>query len=340
MDVSVVVPTYNRREMVLQTIHSLVEQTYPADRFEVIIADDGSTDGTGEAIAALNTPFRLRYLWQPNKGRCAARNMGIQSAEGNILLFLDGDMVAESHLVEEHVSSHDRYHDVLVRGDIRLLPQLKETKVFARIGLAELEERGRQQDEEGFLPFTLTLTGNLSVKAQHLVALGLMDENFDRGYAWDDIDWGYRAHKLGLRVLFNPLAVSYHNDYAAIDLQAHCRRMYMAARTAVTSLFCKYPELEGSISMFADKAPIDWRRDRPGIILRKVCRQMASCKPSMILLQWATHLLETYWPSPFLLRPFYRWVVGGYIYWGYRDGLAEYLEERSSIQCRVLRTWK
>jgi len=324
MDVSVIVPTYNRREMVVQTVRSLMGQTYPAARFEVVVADDGSSDGTQEAIAALNPPFRLRYVWQPNKGRCAARNLGIQNAEGGLLLFLDGDMVADSHLVEEHVKSHNSYQDVLVRGDIRLLPALKEATLFARIALCESEEKSKQAiDGDGFLPFTQTFTGNLSIKACHLVSLGPMDERFDHGYAWDDIDWGYRANCLGLKLLFNPRAVSYHNDYAATDLGAHCRRMRLAARTAVTNLFSKYPELEGTLPMFVDKAPVDWRVDAPRLIVRKIARQMASSGPALNLLLWTTRLLERYWPAPPLLRPLYRWVVGGYLYQGYRDGLRE-----------------
>ncbi len=324
MDVSVIIPTYNRREMVLQTICSLAEQTYPAARFEVIIADDGSTDGTGEAIAAMNTPFRLRYLWQPNKGRCAARNLGIRGAEGDILLFLDGDMVADPRLVEEHVGSHLAHQDVLVRGDICLLPRLKEATPFARLAFHDLEEKSKQAiGGNCFLPFTQAFTGNLSIKACHLATLGPMDENFDRGYAWDDIDWGYRASRLGLRLLFNPRAVSYHNDYAATDLLAHCRRMRVAARTAVTNLFSKYPELEGTIPMFVDKAPINWQADPPRLVVRKIARQVASCRPGLSLLLWATRLLERYWPAPLLLRPLYRWVIGGYLYQGYRDGLRE-----------------
>src|SRR5262245_46690597 len=61
--VSIIVPTYNRKDLLGETLDSLAQQTYPSDRFEVIIVDDGSTDGT-EAIAAKTFPFTLRYFWQ------------------------------------------------------------------------------------------------------------------------------------------------------------------------------------------------------------------------------------------------------------------------------------
>jgi glycosyltransferase involved in cell wall biosynthesis len=322
--VSVIVPTYNGREKIVQTVRSLCRQTYPGTRYEVVVADDGSTDGTKEAVVSLCPAFQLKYQWQANRGRCAARNLGIRQAEGDLLLFLDGDMVADSHLIEEHVSSHVHNSNVLVRGDIKLLPRLRETSLFATIALSEMEEKSRQEvDRDGFLPFTQALTGNLSIKAHDLADLGLMDEYFDRGYAWDDVDWGYRAHHLGLRLLLNPRAVSYHDDYAATDILAYCQRIRLASRTAVTNLFQKHPELEGKRPMFVDKMPIDWQADSPRLVARKIARRFASCTPSLSMMQWTIRLLEKRWPVPFLLRPLYRWMIGGYVYRGYQEGLRE-----------------
>lgn len=85
--VSVIVPTYQRRELVTQAVASVLTQTYRD--FELIVVDDGSTDGTGEALAALDAD--LRYHWQPNRGQAAARNTGLRLAEGSIVAFLDSD---------------------------------------------------------------------------------------------------------------------------------------------------------------------------------------------------------------------------------------------------------
>ena len=85
--VSVIVPTYERRELVLEAVASVLAQTL-AD-FELIVVDDGSTDGTGEALQGLDP--RLVYLWQENRGVAAARNTGIRRARGDIVAFLDSD---------------------------------------------------------------------------------------------------------------------------------------------------------------------------------------------------------------------------------------------------------
>jgi len=86
--VSVTVPTYNRWPLVAESIDSVLAQDYP--NFEIIVVDDGSTDGTGEHIAATYGD-RIEYIWQENQGAAAARNQGIRAARGEYIAFLDSD---------------------------------------------------------------------------------------------------------------------------------------------------------------------------------------------------------------------------------------------------------
>ena len=85
--VSVIVPTWERRESVLRAVRSVLAQTF--EDFELIVVDDGSTDGTAEALAGLDP--RIRYEWQENGGPASARNAGLRLAEGRIVAFLDSD---------------------------------------------------------------------------------------------------------------------------------------------------------------------------------------------------------------------------------------------------------
>src|SRR5829696_3704016 len=89
---SIIIPTYNRKDLLRETLNSLAQQTYPSNHFEVIIVDDGSTDGTA-AIAAEAFPFILRYFWQSNQGDASARNLGAQQSQADILVFLDDDIL-------------------------------------------------------------------------------------------------------------------------------------------------------------------------------------------------------------------------------------------------------
>lgn len=88
--ISVVIPTYNRKEIVERCLKHLLNQTYPSDRYEIIIIDDGSTDGTRELVIriAATAPTRILYsFFQTNKGPAMARNTGIKKSSGEIILF-------------------------------------------------------------------------------------------------------------------------------------------------------------------------------------------------------------------------------------------------------------
>ena len=90
--VSVIIPTFNRKEMLKETLDSLAHQTLPFESFEVIVVDDGGEDGTKE-ITKQTFPFQLRYFWQTNQGDAAARDLGARESQAEILMSLDDDMV-------------------------------------------------------------------------------------------------------------------------------------------------------------------------------------------------------------------------------------------------------
>src|SRR5262245_13613113 len=88
--VSVIIPCYNREKLVGETIESVLNQTY--QNFEVIVVNDGSTDGTEEAIKRYTSDVRIHYLkHEVNKGIPTARNTGIKHAQGEYVAFLDSD---------------------------------------------------------------------------------------------------------------------------------------------------------------------------------------------------------------------------------------------------------
>ena len=99
--VSVIIPTFNRAHMIGDALNSALEQTY--SNIEVIIIDDGSTDGTQDYIATIIDP-RLRYVKQENAGAYAARNHGITISRGNYIAFLDSDDVYEKTCIEAKVA--------------------------------------------------------------------------------------------------------------------------------------------------------------------------------------------------------------------------------------------
>jgi len=110
--ISVVIPTYNRARQVQAALESVLAQTYP--EFEAIVVDDGSTDGTGEALQQLisqqgGNGKQIRYFFQPNQGQSAARNRGIAEARGEWIAFLDSDDVWLPEKLEWQVRAIEQF---------------------------------------------------------------------------------------------------------------------------------------------------------------------------------------------------------------------------------------
>lgn len=317
LDVSIIIPTYNRKDSLRETLTSLVQQTWPTDCFEVIVVDDGSTDGT-EKVAGEAFPFTLRYIRQTNQGDAAARNWGAQVSRADILVFLDDDVLVESDYLTGIVHGHATSPKRIVMGTMR--PWIEDTSspfqsIHTQTGLSSTTAR----------PMFLQLcSNNMSLRRDAYFSLGMMQGlGFHGSDMWCDVDFAYRAYQQGFEFLRSPTAVCYHRDYTARSLSSCAKRMETAARRAVI-LFQKYPELLSCIPMFHDKIPIAWRQDPPRLIARKLARHVASSRPALWGMEQIVSILEQRYPSPVLLRPFYRWIIGGHIFRGYRQGLREY----------------
>ena len=109
--VSVIIPTYNRCELLKETIQSVVDQTYK--NLEIIICDDGSTDGTEQMLAGIDDK-RIIYLNLPHKGQPAGpRNAGISASNGDYIAFLDSDDLWASDKIEKQLSYFEKYPEIL-----------------------------------------------------------------------------------------------------------------------------------------------------------------------------------------------------------------------------------
>lgn len=113
LDVSVVIPTYNKKDFLEITLTALGLQTYPSEKYEVVVINDGSTDQTETLVSSLKTPYQINYTRQENKGRSSARNHGIEKAKGETIIFIDDDCVPAPSFIESHMKYH-REHDTAV----------------------------------------------------------------------------------------------------------------------------------------------------------------------------------------------------------------------------------
>jgi glycosyltransferase involved in cell wall biosynthesis len=236
---SVVIPTFQRREVVLQTVRSLAGQE-GAPPFDVIVVVDGSTDETAESLRELETPFPLDVLEQPNQGRSAACNRGVGVAQGEFVLILDDDMEADPRLLAEHAKSHREGADV-VFGDIPLHPGSPDTFLARSVG--EWAERRRRDliARNGRFEVADFLTGQVSLPRETFVRARGFDTDFTRrgSFGGEDFDLGLRLRASGATMAFNPDAVS-RQRYVVTPRQ-HLRQWYDAGRARVM-LARKHPE--------------------------------------------------------------------------------------------------
>ena len=106
--VSVIIPTYNRAGLLEQTVDTFLAQNYPEESWELLLVDNGSTDGTRALLQRLeSTHSRIRSLSEPRKGAHFARNSGALAAKGEILYFTDDDMLADPAMLSEIMKGFD-----------------------------------------------------------------------------------------------------------------------------------------------------------------------------------------------------------------------------------------
>ncbi|MFL6135002.1 MAG: glycosyltransferase, partial [Nocardioidaceae bacterium] len=235
---SVVVPTFQRCALVTQVVQALAAQVAPP--IEVVVVVDGSTDGTAQALAGLSAPFPVRVIEQPNAGAARARNRGAALARGELLLFLDDDMIAEPDLLVELGRVHARGADAVL-GHIPAVAG--STTEFLSRGLADwaVKRRERLVRNGGVLTAGDLLTGQLSVRRDVFEALGGFDERFTKGgsFGGEDTDFGRRLFAEGYRVEFAPDAVSY--QHYAVTPRAYLKQWHQAGAADVAYLR-KHPD--------------------------------------------------------------------------------------------------
>ncbi len=206
--VSVIIATYNRRQLFAEVLLALGRQSIRHDSFEVIVVDDGSVDGTAEWLATQTLSFDCRVLRQVNQGPSAARNSGIRVSRGEILVFLDDDLVPGSNLLQEHLRIHDSEEGVVVIGPALSLPHYRQPWIAWQQATMERTygAMGRGELKPSFLQFW---SGNCSVAREHVITVGGFDSSL---HCNEDIELGYRLMSHGLRFRFNALAAGLHHS--------------------------------------------------------------------------------------------------------------------------------
>lgn len=228
MKFSTIVATYNRRDKLELCLQALLNQDYPRDQYEVIVVDDGSTDGTNLVCQqdrgyGGKSLVYIRVAGGP-KGPATARNLGIRKAAGEIIAFTDSDCTVPKNWLRKLKDGYRRYPEVAgVGGYLQAPKELLKSNIFAQY--ESYHERKYLKKEGEYLsekrdehPFE---SNNISYKKSVLDEVGGFDESFPPFASGEDGDLKERVVNRGYNLLFIPVKVTHHQDY---DFKSFWRR--------------------------------------------------------------------------------------------------------------------
>jgi len=228
LEISVIIPTYNRPELLARVIQALLPQvTELGGCIEIIVVDDGSTM---DVLGYLSVSFdhqklssEVRYIQQTHKGPAAARNRGIKEARAPIVLFLGDDIIPLPGLLYHHIAAHKEYPEesTVILGLADLAPEISYTP-FVKWWQKWNYRYSHLLSDKCKPDYSFFYTNNVSAKKTFLIKGGLFDETFTTA-AYEDTELGVRLARLGMRIVFRPQAKAYH--YHPMDLREACRRM-------------------------------------------------------------------------------------------------------------------
>ena len=241
MEISVVVPTYNRSECLLATLHSLAKSQLPANRYwEVIVVDNNSTDSTRSVVNSFIKENRsnFRYVFAPQQGKSFALNTGIRKATGKIIAMTDDDCVVDSTWIARILLEFEADKDLAAMGGRVELYDLMDDPITVRIS----RERKVLSPNPFEASFPAIIGCNMVVKREIFDAIGYFDQDLGPGSKHalisEDVDLIYRTCKREFKVIYSPDVVVSHNhgrragsDWGAV------RRNYARGRGA---FYCKH----------------------------------------------------------------------------------------------------
>lgn len=216
----------------------MLEQDYPSEAFEVVLIDDGSSDGTVDWARSLKPSCHLEVLSHEHRGPAFARNVGIRAARGELLLFLDDDILCDRRLLEEHVAAHRDAPGGLVHGRISLANGSPDgfasrgaTAWYEGRHAAIVERGGLHVDRDIFL------NANTSYPAPVMFGLGGFDEQIP--FPREDLELGLRVVKSGIPIRYRSQA----RAYELVDESSTARVRGARARGVADVIICrKHPD--------------------------------------------------------------------------------------------------
>jgi GT2 family glycosyltransferase len=320
-EVSVVIPTRNRVRSLQRTLAALAAQSHPPDRFDVLVAANGCTDGTAALVRSWPAPFALRLVEQPAAGMSRARNHGASAARGHVLVFLDDDVEPVPGFLAAHARVHRAGTDLVAVGPLLVPPTHRPLSLLA--------ERLHSLDDAfalllagtPSLDWTCMTGGNVSMSRTLFEDTGGFDPSIG-GYGSEDYEFALRAAKAGARFAFLPDAGGIHHRQDDDSLAAYLWRGRSMGRNDA-ALARRHPEMVDRLKLGLI--------DRPHSLLGRLGRTLAFDRPragdaaarGLLLVAWTLAAMRR-------RRHWNRLVDGLHQYWYFR-GVADQVGDGCAV---------
>jgi glucosyl-dolichyl phosphate glucuronosyltransferase len=232
VEISALVATYNRAHYLRKALQSLIDQSLPQTRYEIIVVDNGSNDETRDVVAAFESAGNVRYFYEPVTGVSRARNTGWRNAQGEYVAFLDDDGVASRDWLENLLAAFRECRPTpgMVGGRIEGIweapkPDWLSDKMLGTLGIINWGSERTVLQDRVWLPL-----GNMATPASLLERTGGFREDLDRQGTKlrgnGEVYFGIQLKSLGFNLVYDPQVLMYHHVMAAKLTQAYFRNWF------------------------------------------------------------------------------------------------------------------
>ena len=238
MKTSVIIPSYNPTQKLPETLERLLPQADLIDELIIIIDNNSYTDFAKSLLEKYAASLKMKIFPQENSGRGKSRNRGVELASGDLIIFLDDDMLAENGLIEKHIQYHIKNPGAIVSGNGYRNP--KEANYDFGKFLIQMETGWKQNagdvSEVTLQKFNFTAC-NMSLPKSVLKELNGFDTRFSDG---EDFDFAVRAINKGIPVMYDISLLAWHNDWPGIDTYIRRQNEYTAAKMDIVNAHPEY----------------------------------------------------------------------------------------------------
>jgi GT2 family glycosyltransferase len=302
--VSVVIPTHQRREALRRVLESLASQTLEPADYEAVVAVDGSSDGTLEMLEAFPPPLQLRWVSPPGRGRAGACNAAVAAARGEVTVILDDDMRCVAEFVERHRDDHPPGSRRCVLGAVPVELEGNSPRAARYVKEKFDLHLSRLSDPEHLALPRSFYTGNASLRTEVMREVGGFDDSFGI-YGNEDVELALRLRQASVELGYDPAALAYQSyDKDLGGLQADT----LAKGRTTVQLVRRHPEVFADLRLaHPDEGSRPWLAARAALLA--LARRLPATSGAVFSL---CSLLERLggWRFPVFYRP-----VLDYAFW-------------------------